>query len=297
MKPSRTILTKQEQDWILSQKITRKTDDKEVLIYPMGAERYLSLQLFNPAENRYRIINDVKDKNILVIPGYGNSAFLFAEAGASSVTVYDKDPVTIAWIKAFKKYYHFREDGKKKVANPSVGELLTALTKWYPPLLTRPDSRIVDGILWILNPKMLRKRYLGYLIHLVQHAIKLQIKETFELDRSVEFYSGELKHCIKNNKSVQFDTVYVPYLLGVSNGIEKESEIVQFIKQLNNFVPDARIIVTPSENTKEFHLVGSNYFCTTKFANIQSIPGLSALVVSEDKGWFKTQGMVVFGKK
>ena len=105
----KTILTKREIEWILELRITRVTDEKEVLIYPMGAERYLSTVLFGNKINRYNIRNDIEGKNVLVIPGYGNSGFLFTEAGAKSVTVYDKDPVTIAWMKAFKKFYHYRE--------------------------------------------------------------------------------------------------------------------------------------------------------------------------------------------
>lgn len=40
-----TILSKQEKTWILDRRITRLSDNKEVQIYPMGAERYLSSAL------------------------------------------------------------------------------------------------------------------------------------------------------------------------------------------------------------------------------------------------------------
>ena len=41
-----TILSKQEKKWISERRVTRLTDNKEVQIYPMGAEKYLSSVLF-----------------------------------------------------------------------------------------------------------------------------------------------------------------------------------------------------------------------------------------------------------
>ncbi len=111
MSAHETILSKQEKKWISERRVTRLSDNKEVQIYPMGAERYLSSILFENKKGRYNIKADIEGKDVLVIPGYGNSGLLFAHAGAKSVTVYDKDPVTIAWVKAFKKYYHYREQG------------------------------------------------------------------------------------------------------------------------------------------------------------------------------------------
>ncbi|KTD75099.1 hypothetical protein [Legionella waltersii] len=289
----KTILTKQEEAWVLSNKFTRATDEEEVLIYPMGAERYLLSQLLSKEEGRYPIIDDIKGKNVLVIPGYGNSAFLFADAGATSVTVYDKDPVTIAWVKAFKKFYHFRECS----TYPSIGEVLTALSKWYPPLLTIPGSRLMNTILWGLNPKALRKRYLRYMLSLTQKAMQLNPKNDFELEYQIDFHSGELKHCLKNNTQSNFDTVYVPYLLGVTNGIERVYDITQFIHQIIEHMPSCRILITPSQKNKEFHIVGSSYFSTTEYNQFADIPGVDSLVVAEDSGWFKTQGMLVLGKK
>ena len=40
MMNSKTVLSHQEKKWILEQRLTRVSDNKEVLIYPMGAERY-----------------------------------------------------------------------------------------------------------------------------------------------------------------------------------------------------------------------------------------------------------------
>ncbi|HFD2276218.1 TPA: ABC transporter permease, partial [Legionella pneumophila] len=58
-----TVLNKQEINWILEQRVTRLTDNKEVLIYPMGAERYLSSVLSGHEEDRYNLHNEIKEKN------------------------------------------------------------------------------------------------------------------------------------------------------------------------------------------------------------------------------------------
>lgn len=170
-----TILSKQETKWISEQRVTRLSDNKEVQIYPMGAERYLSSMLFETKKSRYNIKADIEGKDVLVIPGYGNSGFLFAHAGAKSITVYDKDPVTIAWIKAFKKYYHYREPGAGN-QYPSIGEIITALTRWYPPLITLPFGRYRNILFWVVNPNLLRRVYIHYMLSLVRQAMTWSIK-------------------------------------------------------------------------------------------------------------------------
>lgn len=290
-----TNLTKLEKKWILDQRITRLTDDKEVLIYPMGAERYLSLVLSGDKNDRYDLKSDIKDKNILIIPGYGNSAFLFAQAGAKSITIYDKDPVTIAWVKAYKKYYHYREYNAQGLPYPSIGELLTALTCWYPPIIKLPAGTIKHILLWAINPKLLRRAYIFYMLSLVQKAIQSKTEECFELDKDIVFYVGEVEQLITDKDKPVFDTAFVPYLLGVKNGIETTRHITDFIKNMLKIVPEGHILVTPSRNVKEFHFVGQRYFETTEHDSIQTIDGLEGYFLEEDKYWFKTQGLAIFG--
>lgn len=289
---NKTILTPQEQLWLSSQRITRLTDNKEALIYPMGAERFLSSRLFKqgPDPYHYDIKSAVINKNLLVIPGYGNSAFLFALAGAHSVIVYDKDPLTIAWMKAFKKYYHYSGD-KKNCA--SIGEILTALTAWYPPSLTLSSGK--HFILRLINPKALRRIYIGQLLSLVAQAIKLPLADEFELNKDIRFYCGEIKDLVKEQPSSSFDTAFIPYLLGVENGIETKEEIVSFIMQLRQLlIPTGRLIVTPANSHKEFRFTGKRYFATTGYNSIQSIPELQPYLLTADPHWFDTQGLAVF---
>ncbi|MFT4057986.1 MAG: ABC transporter permease [Legionella sp.] len=284
-----TSLTQQEEEWILARRVSRLTDNKEVQIYPMGAERYLSLQLFGQEQERYDIRSAIVGKDVLVIPGYGNSSFLFVEAGAKSVIAYDKDAVTIAWLKAFKKYYHYREG----VNYPSVGELLTALTRWYPPIITLPSGRVAHVLSWLFSPNSLRRAYIHYMIDLIQQAVRAHVQEC-EWDRNIQFFVGTADDLLALKEKPHFDTAFVPYLLGVRHGIEQEQEIVTFIKQLLHLVLDGQILISPSRATKEFYAVGKSYFETVEYSNIQDIPGLKTYVVAEDKYWFRTQGLAAF---
>lgn len=289
MSAHETILSKQEKKWISERRVTRLSDNKEVQIYPMGAERYLSSILFENKKGRYNIKADIEGKDVLVIPGYGNSGFLFAHAGAKSVTVYDKDPVTIAWVKAFKKYYYYREQGTGNGSPyPSIGEILTALTRWYPPLIILPFGKYRNILFRAVNPNLLRRVYIHYMLSLVRQAIQSKIQENFELEKNIQFHAGTVNKILMSNEKPVFDTVFVPYLLGVQNGIEKEKDIVDFIEQLIKFVPKGHVLVNPSRKTKEFYITGKQYFVTTGYSNIQTIPDLSAYFIKEDKYWFRS---------
>ncbi|CAM2839801.1 ABC transporter permease [Legionella steigerwaltii] len=290
-----TILSKQEKKWILDRRITRLSDNKEVQIYPMGAERYLSSALAGNQKGRYDVRADIEGKNVLVIPGYGNSSFLFAQAGAKTITAYDKDPVTIAWMKAFKKYYLYREYDSQGNPLPSIGELFDALTCWYPPLVTLSSGKFTNFLAWLMFPNSLRRTYIHYMVVLVQHAIQSKKQSNFELDKNIEFYVGTIDKLLMSDKKQTFDTAFVPYLLGVENGIEKEKDIVCFIEQLTQIVPEGRILVSPSRDLKQYYMMGKSYFVTTGYADIQEIPALKNYIVGEDKSWFRTQGLAIFG--
>ncbi|KTD10995.1 ABC transporter permease [Legionella gratiana] len=290
-----TILSKQEKEWILERRVTRLSDNKEVQIYPMGAERYLSSALIGNRKNRYNIRADIEGKNVLVIPGHGNSSFLMAQAGAKSVTAYDKDPVTIAWMKAFKKYYHYREYDVQGNPQASIGELFTSLTYWYPSLVNLPKGNWVHFLFWVLHPNSLRRAYIHYMVALVQKALQTKTEENYELDKKIQFYVGTVDKITVTHKKQSFDTAFVPYLLGVENGIEKEREIIQFMQQLIKIIPNGRIIVSPSKETKDFYLIGKRYFVTTGYANIYDIPELKPYLLENDEYWFRRQGIAVFG--
>ena len=287
----------QEKKWLCDHHITRETDGKAALIYPMGAERFLSSKLFGNRkwQDSYDIRADIEGKDVLVIPGYGNSSFLFAGAQAKSVTVYDKDPVTIAWMRAFKKYYHYRGDKDKRKDFPSIGELLGALTCWHPPAGILPTKKFRQILLRLFNPQALRRSYVFYILLLVRQAIEKEPKEDFELDKDIMFYTGELPQLLVEQKNKNFDTAFIPYLLGVENGIKEKQDIVSFVEKLIKIVPRGHILITPSRSAKEFSITGKRYFVTTGYQNIGAIPELKKYVISEDSRWFETQGLAVLG--
>ncbi|MBN9226298.1 MULTISPECIES: ABC transporter permease [Legionella] len=297
MSAHETILSKQERKWILDRRITRLSDNKEVQIYPMGAERYLASALSGNQNKHYDVRTEIEGKDVLVIPGYGNSSFLFALAGAKTITAYDKDPVTIAWMKAFKKYYLYREYDDRGKPLPSIGELFAALTCWYPPLITLSSGKCANFLFWILHPNSLRRAYIHYMVTLVQHAIQSKSHDDFELDKDIQFYVGTLDKVLMSDKNQTFDTAFVPYLLGVKNGIEKDKEIVSFMEQLIKIIPNGRILVSPSRDIKEYYVMGKSYFVTTGYSDIQEIPELKTYVVGEDRYWFRTQGLAIFGSQ
>ncbi|MCD6044985.1 MAG: transporter permease [Gammaproteobacteria bacterium] len=295
---TRVVFTEQEKKWLLEHHIARETDNKAALIYPMGAERFLSSVLFGNRkwQNNYDIRADIEDKDVLVIPGYGNSSFLFAAAGAKSVTVYDKDPVTITWMRAFKKYYHYRGNKGKRKGFPSIGELLDALTCGYPPVGILPTGKLRQLLLRLFNPQALRRSYIFYMLLLVRQAVEKDIKDDFDLNKDIQFYVGGLQQLLVEQKNKCFDTAFVPYLLGVENGIEEKQAIVDFVKKLVKIVPNGHLLITPSRSTKEFRVVGKRYFVTTGYDSIQAIPELQPYVIKENRHWFETQGLMILGE-
>lgn len=279
-----TQLSFQEKQWLLETRITRLTDNKEAQIYPMGAERYLQSVLLGHKTARYALNKDIVGKKVLLIPGHGNSGFLLALAGCRSVTIIDKDPVTVAWIKAFKKYYHYKSN-----KGPSIGELMQALTAWYPPLLRAHWRHVLS---WLFQINALRQRYIYSMMELVKQALRAKHQDAYELNKTIYFYVGDLSS-FKQTTTKRFDTAWVPYLLGVKNGIETEQGIVSFVKQLFELVPKGPIIVTPSRKQKEFYLSGKCYLESLSHSSIQSIPSLEQYSILEDKHWFRTQGLMV----
>lgn len=295
--PSSTIIfTDQEKKWLCEQCITRQTDEQEALLYPMGAEIFLASKLFGNRkwQDHYDIRAIIENKDVLVIPGHGNNGFLFAEAGAKSVTVYDKDPLTIAWMKAFKKYYHYRGKLNQKKF-PSIGELLHALTCQYPSYGILPTKKLRQLLLRLFNPKALRRSYVFCMLLLVRQAIENDLKENFEFDKNINFYCGDIKQLLREQPNWIFDTAFVPYLLGVENGIETKQDMIDFIEQLIQIVPQGHIAITPSRNTKEFHITGKRFFTTSGYASIQAIPELQKYIIKEDPHWFESQGLVILG--
>lgn len=170
---------------------------------------------------------------------------------------------------------------------------MSALTRWYPPLLKLPVGKYVHLIGWIINPQLLRRSYLFYMLSLVRKALEENAQEHFELNKNIQFQVGEIEQLTKSSPQPLFDTAFIPYLLGVKNGIEKKGEIVAFMEQLFKLVPHGKILITPSRDIKEFYFWGKRYFVTSGYETIHAIPELHPYAVAEDD-WFRSQGLTVF---
>lgn len=172
---------------------------------------------------------------------------------------------------------------------------MAALTAWYPPALTLPSGK--HWLLRILNPKALRRLYIFQLLSLVQEALKLQLNEEFALDKDISFHCGEIQDAVKEHAGASFDTAFVPYLLGVKNGIESKEEIVSFVKQIMPLIARGHLLVTPAKNSKEFRFSGRRYFTTTEYNTLDAIPELQLYLRTIDPNWFDTQGLAVFAAR
>lgn len=277
-------LSGQEKEWLLARRVTRLTDNHEVQIYPMGAERYLA-EMLSPEKNT-ALHNLVQDKSMLVIPGYGNNSFLFAKAGAKKVDVYDKDPVTIAWMKAFFLFYNWRWG-----ANPTIAELMQALTCWYPPrlkLATLVSWQI--KLNWLINPQNLRRHYLFLMLSIVQEALRQNILSDYAMPKKLHFHCGELTEI---DSSGAYELIYIPFLLGVRNGIEEKENIVRFIDRLLTTFPQARLLITPAVRKREFLLLGKNYFVTSGYDSLTAMTEIANRYRCVQYPWFRQQGLLI----
>ncbi len=308
-------LSEQEKKWLTSKRYKRLTDGQPILISPMGSERFLysvlcgadqkiSLLnkfvyswLFGLNKKRFNLKSYIIDKNVLVIPGYANNSFILAHSDAKSVTVFDKDPITIAWLKAIKKYYNYSQSFNSSATSyPSIGDILNALTAWYPPLIKLPKGNLLNLLLFFIYPNELRHRYLNYMVQLIADALQKNISDGFELDKKISFFVGDDSRLNDININSDIDTVYIPYLLGVENGISNKKNIINFIESIFAKFPNCNIFITPSRGIKQFSLVGHKYLVADNIKSLKDIDELKKYFIGEDNQWLRTQGLMRFKK-
>lgn len=224
-----TELTVTERVWIRSRELKRK-DGGAVLIAPMGSEIDLverldlsggGLSFRGPL---YDVISAVKDKDVWVIPGFSSNGFLMANAGARSVTVFDNDPVTIAWLKAVYKYFRYIPDGKKG----SIGEIFMH----KPDMILEYGSDLTRG-----------QSIEEYLISMIREAERKDDKgelsgRDLAFEKTMEFKVRDIKTLVAGSERT--DVIFCPWLLGLENGIKEPEEIQEIIEGLarraTNFV-------------------------------------------------------------
>ncbi len=153
-----------------------------------------------------------KNKDVLVVPGYGNLPFIIKAAGAQSVTGVDIDPVTIAWQRAKAQFAY----------EPRIQYIFGQYQ-----LGSRAD--------------LIKQDFLSNLQALVQHSAQ-EIQYQLE---GVNFKQGDLRISLPLEKDTQ-DLVVIPYLMGVPNGLQSEEELDQALQEsLRVLRPGGRILVLP----------------------------------------------------
>jgi len=234
----------------------KRADGGDVLLQPFSSELdlYARLQARHPdfvndKKIKEKLDLEIKDKNVLVIPGYSINGFILAEEGAKSVTVYDADPNTIAWLKAIKKFWHHRELKSGHVML-SVGEAFMANAD-----LNTTSKLSATGRL----PKALTTT--GYMVKLIKQAIDIYYSDpqkrsekgilSTELNRNITFRKGKVEKISRDLALREpYDFVFIPWLLGEEQELRKEkSRVLRVLRQIRQVSsPDVRIMITPSDS-------------------------------------------------
>ena len=199
----------------------------------------------------------------MVIPGHANNGFLLAEAEAESVVVYDKDPKTIAWIKAIKKYYNYRVGRSGSLGNLFIHGF---------------SSSAYFGAYWKL-------------MDAIRDAVRSD-PQGLEWDKNIQFYVGDIDRAVQEQAGQAFDVVFTPFLLGVENGIGSDKEIAAFVERLRLIAPRGHLLVTPSRRIADGS--GEIYFKFSENAFIGNIPGLVRYFAGENKQGAWGHGLAVF---
>jgi len=147
-------------------------------------------------------------KRVLAVPGYSINGFLLAQQGAAEVDVYDADPVSIAWLKAVYCYFNYQPVPKQS----TIGE------------------RFLKG---------------EDISSLLVEAVKQNVDESqYRWEKRMHFKVGRVDQIPMNQP---YDFVFVPGLLGFSNGINSLPEMVSTVRILfTHITMDGRILITPS---------------------------------------------------
>lgn len=212
-----------------------------VILLGFGHEKYLSL--FFRREHIYdrscyrselspELLNNyIKGKRVLVVSGYGPNAFLFKMLGAKEVVGVDADPISIAWLKAIAKYFH----------NDNIGNIILSTAEYPNSTASSEISRIYKDLeesIVLATQQKVRTGSAGDPI------------EGVSFTRAFLGVPEDNKECPSIRAALagkgEFDFIYVPYLLGIENGISDRAAIVKaFMDFWSLAKPGARIMITP----------------------------------------------------
>ncbi len=227
----RSTLSAQERHEVISNKQLRK-DGEPVLFFPNGMEK-----VFISALRRSQFPVAVKDKDILVVPGFGMYGFALALFHAKSIVVVEKDPTTIAWLKAVRRYFGYRrETSRVTVGEIAISDDETSLKEKLPPGESRQQA----------------------LFKSLEEAIKgnAPMSEAFQ-KAPIYFQVSDIENLSSQAQHQgRYDTVIVPMLLGVEHGVESSHEAFQIVRNLLSVLkPGGKIMILPVRNPKGAFLI------------------------------------------
>ncbi len=226
------VVLTEEEIQLLKEEPRDRIDGGEVLLLPRGAELELRKRLEGGYPNLPEFDLGIKNKDVLVVPGYSMNGFLLAEYGnTKSVTVYDLDPSTIAWLKAIKKYWNYKGSN----SSDTVGEIFM-----YPSLET--DNEMLIKAMYASMRQMIRKA--------LSEDFPTREKGAYEWDKNIAFEVADILDLDSQiGKRSSFDFVFIPWLFGQSRGIPvTPTDVFAVLEELKKISKNnARVMITPIE--------------------------------------------------
>lgn len=231
----------------------QRADRGPIILAPFGLEWAVSsffreayhLPFMNPIAHEIKE-KYIKGKRVLVVPAYSTNPYILKAVGAREVVGLDADEATVEWQRAIQQYF----------GQDEIGQDYLALAN-YPD--NKASHRLDEKYKKYLEPHHGINFEKGFRDK-IQTVIS-QNKPTSPLQgvRFIQAGLGVSKGSkIPDVLSVipeakrNFDFLFVPYLLGVKNGIESEQEVRKTLDELWELGHDgSAVMITPFSNTEE----------------------------------------------
>lgn len=164
------------------------------------------------------VSSHIRGQKVVIIPAYGPMPFLFSMLGAQEVIGFDADPITCTWQQAITDYFD----------DPLVGHNFIAGLQGLASELGLPD-----------------------IIALVRNNVQSG-KSTCCME-NIQFRQGILGSKTQNNnlsileqlrtRDIVPSFIYVPFLLGVKNGVETDEEVTKALEELWLMGKDGTVVM------------------------------------------------------
>ncbi|MBU0501955.1 MAG: hypothetical protein ABIH69_03750 [bacterium] len=166
--------------------------------------------------------NYIRGQKVLVVPAYSVNAFLFKLFGAREVVGVDADQRTISWLRAIANNFNYRE----------IGEIFMSFCRY-------PNIYAMLNVL----PGMSREAKGKELLSRIQEAVTTNNNNLGGV-RFLKGFLGELAGVFRGREAFRF--IYVPFLLGIKNGVEDRESISKSFEDIWEVAePGARVMIAP----------------------------------------------------